>query len=77
MPKAALGLGMVVTGVGRASADEFANRSGASIEELRADYGFADYTNDLEAALREADFVAILAAATPETRGLVDRSSSG
>ena len=70
--KAAQGLGMVVTGVGRAPESEHAERLGIAVEELRSEFGYAEYRTDREAVLREADFVVVLAPATDETRHLVD-----
>jgi|TARA_B110000438_G_scaffold269151_1_gene285293 lactate dehydrogenase-like 2-hydroxyacid dehydrogenase len=54
------GFGMEVIGVGQRPASEVEKCS------------FARYTNDLEGALAEADFVAVCAAATDATRHLVD-----
>lgn len=71
--KAVRGFEMEVIGCGRASPEEFASRNGRTLEELRAELGFAEYTNDIASAVGRAEFVVICAAATPETRHLVDR----
>ncbi len=75
--KAALGLGMAVTGVGRAPESEYAAALERSMESLREEFGFEAYRTDREAVLREADFAVVLAAATGRTRHLVDERFLG
>jgi lactate dehydrogenase-like 2-hydroxyacid dehydrogenase len=70
--KAALGLGMRVIGWSRDSPAKFAARLDHSFEEFQSNIGLTEYTDDLEYALGQADFVSLHVASVPATRHLAD-----
>ncbi|MBN1421498.1 MAG: hypothetical protein JXP34_22185 [Planctomycetes bacterium] len=69
---ASAGLGMRVFAAGRRSAADLARDEKTSIEEIRAAYGLALYTNDADAVLLESDGVTLHLAARPETHNFID-----
>lgn len=62
------GCGMRVLAAGRRSPTQLAETEGKSIEQIRADTGLDDYTNDAESVLRESGVVSIHLPANAQTR---------
>jgi lactate dehydrogenase-like 2-hydroxyacid dehydrogenase len=67
------GFGMRVVAVGSRPADEFECRQGRRLDEILTATGAAEYTDNLAAALGQANIVSLHAPATAATRHLMDR----
>ncbi len=67
------GFGMRVVAVGSRPADDLQRREGRPLDELLAAAGAAEYTDNLAAALGQADAVTLHAPATAATRHLINR----
>jgi len=66
------GLGMRVMAAGRRSAEKLLSDEKTSIEKLKSNHGFERYTNEVDSALPEADFVSLHIPAIPQNDRFID-----
>ncbi len=71
------GFAMKVLGAGREDVKQLQCRMGKSLETIKAEYGLAEYTCDVDQVFRRADVVSLHLAANAETQDFVDRQRLG